>query len=133
MAIPVSYNLRNLIVRKTTTIMTALGITLTVAVLLPLSGQPKLNWNVVTAPDGMVYVYAKEPIAPGLSEFWRVPVQELLPAIDGGGGLGVAPAGSQVPCAAAGGLVTREIELGSTLYTVTVMLRFSPGMLRPLL
>ncbi len=34
MAIPLSYNLRNLIVRKTTTIMTALGITLTVAVLL---------------------------------------------------------------------------------------------------
>ena len=34
MAIPVAYNLRNLIVRKTTTIMTALGIALTVAVLL---------------------------------------------------------------------------------------------------
>ncbi|MDQ2900857.1 MAG: ABC transporter permease [Acidobacteriota bacterium] len=34
MAIPISYNLRNLIVRKTTTIMTALGIALTVAVLL---------------------------------------------------------------------------------------------------
>jgi putative ABC transport system permease protein len=34
MAIPISYNFRNLIVRKTTTIMTALGITLTVAVLL---------------------------------------------------------------------------------------------------
>src|SRR6266852_7084635 len=34
MAIPVSYNLRNLVVRKTTTIMTALGIGLTVAVLL---------------------------------------------------------------------------------------------------
>ena len=34
MAIPISYNLRNLVVRKTTTIMTALGITLTVAVLL---------------------------------------------------------------------------------------------------
>ena len=34
MAIPVSYNFRNLIVRKTTTVMTALGITLTVAVLL---------------------------------------------------------------------------------------------------
>jgi putative ABC transport system permease protein len=34
MAIPVSYNIRNLIVRKTTTIMTALGIALTVAVLL---------------------------------------------------------------------------------------------------
>ncbi len=34
MAIPVSYNLRNLVVRKTTTVMTALGITLTVAVLL---------------------------------------------------------------------------------------------------
>ena len=34
MAIPVTYNIRNLIVRKTTTIMTALGIALTVAVLL---------------------------------------------------------------------------------------------------
>jgi putative ABC transport system permease protein len=34
MAIPVAYNLRNLVVRKTTTVMTALGIGLTVAVLL---------------------------------------------------------------------------------------------------
>ena len=34
MAIPLSYNLRNLVVRKTTTVMTALGIGLTVAVLL---------------------------------------------------------------------------------------------------
>ncbi|MGH9723156.1 MAG: ABC transporter permease, partial [Bryobacteraceae bacterium] len=34
MAIPLSYNLRNLAVRKTTTVMTALGIGLTVAVLL---------------------------------------------------------------------------------------------------
>src|SRR5579872_564792 len=34
MAIPLSYNLRNLIVRKTTTVMTALGIALTVAVLI---------------------------------------------------------------------------------------------------
>jgi len=34
MSIPLSYNLRNLIVRKTTTLMTALGIALTVAVLL---------------------------------------------------------------------------------------------------
>ena len=34
MAIPISYNLRNLVVRKTTTVMTALGIALTVAVLL---------------------------------------------------------------------------------------------------
>ncbi|MEO7653293.1 MAG: ABC transporter permease, partial [Bryobacteraceae bacterium] len=34
MAVPFSYNLRNLMVRKTTTIMTALGIGLTVAVLL---------------------------------------------------------------------------------------------------
>jgi putative ABC transport system permease protein len=34
MAIPISYNLRNLAVRKTTTIMTALGIALTVSVLL---------------------------------------------------------------------------------------------------
>src|SRR5271169_4914851 len=34
MSIPVAYNFRNLLVRKTTTIMTALGIALTVAVLL---------------------------------------------------------------------------------------------------
>jgi len=34
MAIPLAYNLRNLVVRKTTTVMTALGIGLTVAVLL---------------------------------------------------------------------------------------------------
>lgn len=34
MAIPLSYNIRNLVVRKTTTIMTAVGIAMTVAVLL---------------------------------------------------------------------------------------------------
>lgn len=34
MAIPITYNLRNLVVRKTTTIMTAFGIALTVAVLV---------------------------------------------------------------------------------------------------
>src|SRR5215471_20758464 len=34
MAIPITYNFRNLVVRKTTTIMTALGIALTVAVLV---------------------------------------------------------------------------------------------------
>ncbi|MCC7234167.1 MAG: ABC transporter permease [Bryobacterales bacterium] len=37
MAIPISYNLRNLTARKTTTAMTALGIALTVAVLLSVS------------------------------------------------------------------------------------------------
>ena len=34
MAIPLAYNLRNLVVRKTTTLMTALGIALTVSVLV---------------------------------------------------------------------------------------------------
>ena len=34
MAIPISYNIRNLVERKTTTVMTALGIALTVAVLI---------------------------------------------------------------------------------------------------
>src|SRR5690349_2711215 len=34
MAIPINYNLRNLVVRKTTTVMTALGIALTVAVMI---------------------------------------------------------------------------------------------------
>jgi putative ABC transport system permease protein len=38
MAIPISYNVRNLIVRKTTTLMTATGIAMTVAVLLAVLG-----------------------------------------------------------------------------------------------
>jgi putative ABC transport system permease protein len=38
MAIPVTYNVRNLVVRKTTTIMTAAGIAMTVAVLLAVLG-----------------------------------------------------------------------------------------------
>lgn len=38
MAIPVSYNVRNLIVRRTTTLMTAAGIAMTVAVLLAVMG-----------------------------------------------------------------------------------------------
>lgn len=38
MAIPISYNIRNLTVRKTTTLMTAAGIALTVAVLLAVLG-----------------------------------------------------------------------------------------------
>ena len=38
MAIPISYNVRNLVVRKTTTLMTALGIAMTVAVLLAVLG-----------------------------------------------------------------------------------------------
>jgi putative ABC transport system permease protein len=38
MAIPLSYNIRNLVVRKTTTIMTAAGIAMTVAVLLAVLG-----------------------------------------------------------------------------------------------
>src|SRR5688572_3211235 len=39
MAIPLSYNLRNLTQRKTTTLMTALGIALTVAVLLSVTAM----------------------------------------------------------------------------------------------
>lgn len=38
MAIPISYNVRNLVVRKTTTLMTAAGIAMTVAVLLAIMG-----------------------------------------------------------------------------------------------
>src|SRR5579884_748454 len=38
MAIPISYNVRNLVVRKTSTLMTAAGIAMTVAVLLAVFG-----------------------------------------------------------------------------------------------
>ncbi len=48
-AIPISYNLRNLRVRKTTTAMTALGIALTVAVLLGI-------WALVTGVRGSLEV-----------------------------------------------------------------------------
>src|SRR5579864_206513 len=74
MAIPVAYNFRNLVVRKTTTVMTALGIGLTVAVLVAdlalvnglrqafqATGQPLAALEVVTvislagldSPNGM--------------------------------------------------------------------------------
>ena len=39
MAVPLSYNFRNLLVRRTTTLMTALGIALTVAVMLGILGM----------------------------------------------------------------------------------------------
>ncbi len=38
MAIPITYNIRNLVVRKTTTLMTAAGVAMTVAVLLAVAG-----------------------------------------------------------------------------------------------
>ena len=75
MAIPLTYNLRNLVVRRTTTLMTALGIALTVAVLLAVfalvnglkvtlatSGDPRhvLKRNLKKA-SGLGYTYYVGP------------------------------------------------------------------------
>ena len=50
MAIPITYNMRNLVVRKTTTLMTAVGIALTVAGSMAIegcifsNGMSRLSW-----------------------------------------------------------------------------------------
>jgi len=79
MAIPLAYNFRNLVVRKTTTIMTALGIALTVAVLLAilalLSG---LRATLSTSGDPLhVLVLRKGSDSEIVSNFTRTQFQDL--------------------------------------------------------
>lgn len=79
MAIPLSYNLRNLIVRKTTTLMTALGIALTVAVLLAILAL--VNGLRVTLSDSgdplHVIVLRKGSTSEVVSLFTRTQFQDL--------------------------------------------------------
>jgi putative ABC transport system permease protein len=79
MAIPLAYNLRNLVVRKTTTIMTALGIALTVAVLLAiLSMVNGLRATLSTSGDPLrVLVLRKGSDSELVSNFERAPYQDL--------------------------------------------------------
>ncbi|SPE39886.1 conserved membrane hypothetical protein [Candidatus Sulfopaludibacter sp. SbA3] len=79
MAIPIAYNLRNLVVRKTTTIMTALGIGLTVAVLLAiLSLVGGLQATLSASGDPLkVLVMRKGSDSELVSNFLRAQYQDL--------------------------------------------------------
>lgn len=79
MAIPLSYNLRNLVVRKTTTLMTALGIALTVAVLLAvLALLNGLRVTLTTTGDPLhVIVMRKGSTSELVSLFTRTQFQDL--------------------------------------------------------
>lgn len=79
MTIPLSYNLRNLVVRKTTTLMTALGIALTVAVLLAILALVNgLRVTLGTSGDPLhVIVLRKGSTSELVSLFSRAQFQDL--------------------------------------------------------
>jgi putative ABC transport system permease protein len=79
MAIPLNYNLRNLVVRKTTTVMTALGIALTVSVLLAILAMVDgLRATLATSGDPLnVLVLRKGSASEIVSNFERTQFQDL--------------------------------------------------------
>jgi putative ABC transport system permease protein len=79
MAIPVAYNFRNLVVRKTTTLMTALGIALTVAVLLSILALVNgLRTTLASSGDPLqVLVLRKGAESELVSNFTRAQFQDL--------------------------------------------------------
>ncbi|HKW98680.1 MAG TPA: ABC transporter permease [Bryobacteraceae bacterium] len=79
MAIPVAYNFRNLVVRKTTTVMTALGIALTVAVLLAILAMINgLRTTLASSGDPLqVLVLRKGSESEVVSNFTRGQFQDL--------------------------------------------------------
>src|SRR5436190_8228419 len=79
MAIPIAYNLRNLVVRKTTTLMTAFGIALTVAVLLAILALVNgLRVTLASSGDPMhVIVVRKGANSELVSGFTRAQFQDL--------------------------------------------------------
>src|ERR1044071_8805454 len=79
MTIPLSYNLRNLVVRKTTTIMTALGIALTVAVLLAVLAMVNgLRATLSTSGDPLhVLIMRKGSNSERVSNFLRAQFQDI--------------------------------------------------------
>jgi putative ABC transport system permease protein len=81
MAIPLTYNIRNLIVRRTTTLMTALGIALTVAVLLSvLALEQGLRTSLNASGDPLnILVMRKGAEAELTSNLTRQQFQDLRP------------------------------------------------------
>lgn len=80
MTIPLAYNLRNLVVRKTTTIMTALGIGLTVAVLLAVLSMVDGLQNTLAATGDplQIVVLRKGSESEIVSNFTRTQFRDLL-------------------------------------------------------
>jgi len=79
MGIPLAYNLRNLVVRKTTTLMTALGIALTVAVLLSILALVNgLRTTLESSGDPLqIVVLRKGSESELVSNFTRTQFQDL--------------------------------------------------------
>jgi putative ABC transport system permease protein len=79
MGIPLAYNLRNLVVRKTTTLMTALGIALTVAVLLSIMALVNgLRTTLESSGDPLqIIVLRKGSESEIVSNFTRAQFQDL--------------------------------------------------------
>src|SRR6202158_3905793 len=79
MAIPVAYNFRNLVVRKTSTLMTALGIALTVAVLLAVLALVNgLRTTLASSGDPLqIIVLRKGSESEIVSNFSRTQFQDL--------------------------------------------------------
>jgi putative ABC transport system permease protein len=79
MSIPLAYNLRNLVVRKTTTLMTALGIALTVAVLLSILALVNgLRTTLESSGDPLqIVVLRKGSESELVSNFTRAQFQDL--------------------------------------------------------
>jgi putative ABC transport system permease protein len=79
MGIPLAYNLRNLVVRKTTTLMTALGIALTVAVLLSILALVNgLRTTLESSGDPLqIVVLRKGSESEVVSNFTRTQFQDL--------------------------------------------------------
>src|SRR5260370_39101205 len=79
MRIPLAYNLRNLVVRKTTTVMTALGIALTVAVLLSILALVNgLRTTLESSGDPLqIVVLRKGSESEVVSNFTRTQFQDL--------------------------------------------------------
>src|SRR6204780_5175251 len=100
MAIPLAYNLRNLVVRKTSTLMTALGIALTVAILLAVLALANgLRTTLGTSGDPLhIIVLRKGAESELTSLFTRTRFQDLKFKP------GIATGGDGQPLASLGGI-----------------------------
>lgn len=94
MAIPISYNLRNLAVRKTTTIMTAAGIALTVAVLLAILGLVSGLQKAFASTGDPLHVLVMRK--GGNSELTSLLTQEQFQVIKSFPGIAIEPSGQPV-------------------------------------
>ena len=94
MAIPLSYNFRNLVVRKTTTLMTAAGIALTVAVLLAVLGLVSGLRHAFAATSNPLHVLVLRK--GGNAELTSLVTQESFQVIKSFPGIAKAPNGQPI-------------------------------------